>query len=98
MGPQRSLALRRPNETVFRYPRSRPETDPCLPLVRISGIDDHGQCSQRHLPPISQRRPFRRSEPGGKAMTDLVTTLCVICVLLSISVFLAHALDAYRAG
>jgi hypothetical protein len=31
-------------------------------------------------------------------MTDLVTTLCVICVLLSINVFLAHALDAYRAG
>jgi hypothetical protein len=31
-------------------------------------------------------------------MTDLVTALCVICVLFSISVFLAHALDAYRTG
>jgi hypothetical protein len=31
-------------------------------------------------------------------MTDLVTALCVICVLFSISVFLAHAFDAYRTG
>jgi hypothetical protein len=31
-------------------------------------------------------------------MTDLVTALCVICVLFSISVFLTHAFDAYRAG
>jgi hypothetical protein len=30
-------------------------------------------------------------------MTELVTVLCVICVLVSVSVFLAHALDAYRA-
>jgi hypothetical protein len=31
-------------------------------------------------------------------MTELVTALCVLCVLFSVSVFLAHALDAYRAG
>jgi hypothetical protein len=31
-------------------------------------------------------------------MTVLVTALCVMCVLFSISVFLAHALDAYRTG
>jgi hypothetical protein len=64
----------------------------------LTGIDHHGEYSQRDLPSISQRRPSRHSEPGGKAMTDLVTALCVICVLLSISVFLAHAVDAYRTG
>jgi hypothetical protein len=31
-------------------------------------------------------------------MTYLVTALCVICALFSISVFLAHSLDAYRTG
>jgi hypothetical protein len=31
-------------------------------------------------------------------MTELVTALCVLCVLFSVSVFLAHALDAYRTG
>jgi hypothetical protein len=31
-------------------------------------------------------------------MTELVTVLCVICVLFSVSVFVAHALDAYRTG
>jgi hypothetical protein len=31
-------------------------------------------------------------------MTDLVTALCGVCVLFSISVFVAHALDAYRTG
>jgi hypothetical protein len=63
----------------------------------LTGIDHHGCYSQRHLPPISQRHPSRHSKPGGKAMTELVTVLCVICVLVSVSVFLAHALDAYRA-
>jgi hypothetical protein len=29
-------------------------------------------------------------------MTELVTALCVICVLFSVSVLLAHTLDAYR--
>jgi hypothetical protein len=62
----------------------------------LTGIDHDGHYSQRHLSPISQRRPSRHSEPGGKAMIELVTTLCVICVLFSVSVFLAHALDAYR--
>jgi hypothetical protein len=68
------------------------------PQHRLTGIDHHGHHSKLHLPPISQRRSSRHSEPGGKAMTDLVTALCVICVLFSISVFLAHALDAYRTG
>jgi hypothetical protein len=30
-------------------------------------------------------------------MTELVTALCGLCVFFSISVFLAHAFDAYRA-
>ena len=68
------------------------------PEFGLTGIDHHGHYSQRHLPPISQRRPSRHSEPGGKAMTELVTALCVLCVLFSISVFLAHAFDAYRTG
>jgi hypothetical protein len=68
------------------------------PECGLTGIDHHGHHPQRHLPPISQRRSSRHSEPGGKAMTDLVTAVCVICVLFCIGVFLAHALDAYHAG
>ena len=33
-------------------------------------------------------------EPRGKAMTEVVTALCVF---FSISIFLAHAVDAFRA-
>jgi hypothetical protein len=68
------------------------------PQGGLTGIDRHDHYPQRHLPPISQRRPSGHSEPGGKAMTVLVTALCVMCVLFSISVFLAHALDAYRSA
>jgi hypothetical protein len=53
-----------------------------------------GSYPQRHLPPIPPRRPSRHGEPGVKAMTEVVMALCVF---FSISVFLAHAFDAYRA-
>ena len=38
--------------------------------------------------------PEMHGEPGSKAMTEVVTALCVF---FSISIFLAHAVDAVRA-
>ena len=40
-----------------------------------------------------QERPFGHGNPGGQAMTEVVTALLVF---FSFSVFLAHAFDAYR--
>ena len=48
---------------------------------------------ERDLPRIPQRRSSGHYPRRGKAMTEAVTALLV---LFSISVFLAHAFDAYR--
>jgi hypothetical protein len=64
-------------------------------LDQTTGFDHVGPDSQRDLPPISQGRPSRHGKAGDKAMTEIVAALLVF---LSISVFLAHAFDAYRTG
>ena len=58
-----------------------------------NGGDHVGTHPQPYLPQVSQERPFGHGNPGGKAMTEIVTALFVF---FSISVFLAHAFDAYR--
>jgi len=63
-----------------------------LPVAQTTGFDHVGPPPQRDLPPIPQGRPSRHGEPGGKAMTEVVTALFVF---FSNSVFLAHAFDAY---
>jgi hypothetical protein len=52
-----------------------------------------GHHPERNLPPIHHRDACGDS-PRNKAMTEVVTALFA---LLSISVFLAHAFDAYRS-
>jgi hypothetical protein len=59
------------------------------------GCDHAGLTPQRDLPPISQGRPSRHRNAGGKAMTEIVVALLAF---LSISVFLAHAFDAFHTG
>jgi hypothetical protein len=58
-----------------------------------TGCDHVGPHSQRDLSPVPSSRPSRHLQPGGKAMTEAVTATCIF---FSISVFLAHAFDAYR--
>jgi hypothetical protein len=60
---------------------------------QAAGFDHVGPHPQRNLPPIPQVRPSRRGKPGRTAMTEIVTA---VLVFLSITVFLAHTLDAYR--
>jgi hypothetical protein len=60
-----------------------------------AGFDHAGPHLQRDLPPFPQGRPSRHGNAGGAAMTEIVVSLLAF---LSISVFLAHAFDAYRAG
>jgi hypothetical protein len=83
------------NETIFRdcevvLQQSRPTV-----LFETAGFDHAGPHPQRHLGPISQGRPSRHGKAAGKAMTEIVVALLAF---LSISVFLAHAFDAYRTG
>jgi hypothetical protein len=54
---------------------------------------DHVVPPQRDLQAIPQGRASRHGEQGGIAMTE---TVAAIFVFLSVSVFLAHAFDAYR--
>jgi hypothetical protein len=62
---------------------------------QTAGFDHDGPHPQRDLPPIPQGGLSRHGKAGGKAMTEIVAALFVF---LSISVFLAHAFDAYRTG
>jgi hypothetical protein len=60
------------------------------------GLDHHGRHPQRDLPPFPQGRPLGHGgDPGSAPMIEIVTALLAF---LSISVFLAHAFDAYRTG
>jgi hypothetical protein len=66
---------------------------PTLPVYQTTGFD-HVSPTQGDLPPIPQCRHSRHGEPGSNAMAEVVT---VLCVFFSISIFLAHAVDAFRA-
>jgi hypothetical protein len=60
----------------------------------LTGIDHYGRYTQRDLPPFPQGRPLGHcGDPRGAPMIEIVTALLAF---LSISVFLAHAFDAYR--
>jgi hypothetical protein len=66
---------------------------PTLPVDQTTGFDRVSPTPQRDLPPIPQCRPMH-GEPGSKAMAEVVT---VLCVFFSVSIFLAHAVEAFRA-
>jgi hypothetical protein len=59
-----------------------------------TGLGHVGSPAQRDLPPIHQGCPSGPGQPGSKAMIEVVSALLAF---LSISMFLAHAVDAYRA-
>jgi hypothetical protein len=93
---QRSGAKRWPSETIFPDREVVPQqTRPTVLFNQTAGFDHAGPNPERGLPPISQERPSGYGNAWGKAMTEIVAALLVF---LSISVFLAHAFDAYRAG
>jgi hypothetical protein len=66
---------------------------PSVPVAQTTGFDHVGPHPQRGLPGIPQGSASRHGRPVGKAMTEVVTALCVF---FSISIFLAHAVDAFR--
>jgi hypothetical protein len=93
---RRGRAPRWPNETIFPDREVVPQqTRPTVLFDQTAGFDHVDPHPQRDLPPIPQGRPSRHGKAGGKAMTEIVAALLVF---LSISVFLAHAFDAYRTG
>jgi hypothetical protein len=57
------------------------------------GFDHADPRPERNLSPISQGRPSRHGNAGDKAMIEIVAALLIF---LGVSVFLAHAFDAYR--
>jgi hypothetical protein len=93
--PHRSLSSGcPPDETIFRRRRKRLETKAAyLPQPPNYGDRHLDPPPQRDLPRNRQRRSSRHCPRKGKAMTEAVMALLV---LFSISVFLAHAFDAYR--
>jgi hypothetical protein len=93
---QRVRARRWPNETIFPDREVvQQQTRPTVPFDPTAGFDHAGPHLQRNLPPFPQGRPSRHGNAGGKAMTELVVALLAF---LSISVFLAHAFDAFHTG
>ena len=65
------------------------------PIVSRSdnGVDHVGTNAQPNLPPVSQIRPFGPGEPGRKAVIEVISALFGF---FSVTLFLAHAFDAYR--
>jgi len=82
-------------ETIFRRRRKRPETKAAYVPSQPNNGDRHvGPHPERDLPQIPHHRTSRhRPPPRGKAMTEAVVALSVF---FSVSIFLAHAFDAYR--
>jgi hypothetical protein len=81
-------------ETIFRRRRKRPETKAAYrapePDNGDPNVDPH---PERDLPQIHHHRTSRRRPPRGNAMIEAVMPLSVF---FSVSIFLAHAFDAYR--
>ena len=81
-------------ETIFRRRRKRPETKAAyLPRQPDNGDRNVGPHPKRDLPQIHRHGTSRCRPPRGKAMTEAVMALSVF---FSLSIFLAHAFDAYR--
>jgi hypothetical protein len=83
-------------ETIFRRRRKRPETKAAyLPLQPNNGDRHVGPHPERDLPQFPHYRTSRHRTKRSKAMTEAVMALSVF---FSVSIFLAHAFDAYRMG
>jgi hypothetical protein len=54
----------------------------------------HATFFQSHLEPITRQIPRCNGQAGGQAMIEL----SAILALVSVGIFAAHALDAYRTG
>ena len=70
------------------------QSRPSLRFDQTTGCD-HGCLPQRDLSRSPQGLYSRDDGLGGEVVTDVVTALLVF---LSLSVFVAHAFDAYRAS
>ena len=93
---QRTGGLAPPCVKPFWAPREafRKQRRPSITFGQTTGCDHAGNLPQRGLPRSPQDLHLRDDKLGGDAMMDVVTTLLVF---LSVSVFVAHAFDAYRA-
>jgi hypothetical protein len=81
-------------ETIFRRRRKRPETKAAYLLRQPDNGDRHvGPYPKRDLPQIPHHRTSGLRPPRGNAMTE---TVMALSVFFSVSIFLAHAFDAYR--
>jgi hypothetical protein len=85
----------RPDETIFRSRRKHPETKGCVPGCQQNRDGQHAILFRSHLEPVTQQVPRRYGCAGGRAMIELSAT---ILALVSVGIFAAHALDAYRTG
>jgi hypothetical protein len=62
---------------------------------QTAGFDHVGLHHQPDLRPVAQQFPRRPSEAGNKAMIEAIA---VLLGLFSASIFMAHAIDAFRAS
>jgi hypothetical protein len=72
---------------------SRNRHDLQYPFDPTAGFDHAGPNPERGLPPLPQGRPSRHGKRWGTLMTEIVAATLAF---LSVAIFLAHAVDAYR--
>ena len=93
--PKNNPPRPRADETIFLVRRSHPETSQYSDAPdQTMGCDHVGRHSQRDLPAVHSGRPSRHRQAARKAVTEVIAALGIF---FSISIFLAHAFDVYRA-
>ena len=83
------------DETVFLDQRKRPETKLRASCLQQTGDGRNAVHFRFYLVAILRKLPRSDGPAGGTAMIE---ASAAILTLLSLAIFAAHALDAYRTG
>jgi hypothetical protein len=83
------------DEAVFLIRRSHPETERPVSCVQQTGDGENAVLFRSDLDAVMQPIPRLNGPARGSAMIE---ASAAILALISLAIFAAHALDAYRAG
>jgi hypothetical protein len=83
------------DETVFLNQRKRPETKLRASCLQQTGDGQNATLSRSDLGAVTQPVSRFNGATGGRAMIEASAD---ILALISLAIFTAHALDAYRTG
>lgn len=83
------------DETIFLGRRNRTETGSRVSSFALKWGRPHAVYFRSDLEPVTQQISRRDGSTRGRAVIEVSTA---ILALVSVAIFTAHALDAYRSG